>query len=169
MNAAQYNKNLPKFLHRTDEELAAEKARQDALKPKQVRYDEDSVLFNRAIVDEQTARDALALDKRREVMKFNRLKLAEAYLEQGRFDEAYHTHPDKRYKQFLKKIRDAEGKKCNHPLYRQYNEQRGDERSVVQIPNFRLWRIVYNGSPTKFISIYICNICLSVWKEDSTN
>jgi hypothetical protein len=166
MDAKQYNKNLPKILHRTGDELRDEKARQDALKPKQVTYDEDSVLFNRAIVDEQTAREALAIDKRREVMAFNRLKLAEAYLEQGRFDEAYKTHPDKRYKQFLKKIRDAGSEKtCNHDLYRKFNEQRGTERNVIDIPNFRLWRIVYNGSPTKFISIYVCNICLSVWKE----
>lgn len=167
MNAAQYNKNLPKFLHRTDEQLAVEKARQDALKPKQVSYDEDSVLFRRSIVDEQTAREALALDKRREVMKFNRLKLAEAYLEQGRFDEAYHTHPDKRYKQWLRKIRDAGEKSCSHPLYRKFNEERNGVRNVIDIPNFRLWRIVYNGSPTKYISIFICNICLSVWKETS--
>jgi hypothetical protein len=166
MDAKQYNKNLPKILHRTGDELREEKARQDALKPKQVTYDEDSVLFNRAIVDEQTAREALALDKRRDVMEFNRLKLAEAYLEQGRFDEAYKTHPDKRYKQFLKKIRDAGNEKpCGHARFKEYNESRNGTRNIVQIPNFRLWRIVYDGAPSKYISIFVCNICLSVWKE----
>jgi hypothetical protein len=166
MNATQYNKNLPQFLHRTDEQLRDEQERQDRLRPANFTYDEDVVLFRRAQVDEQTGIESLGLQKDKESIAFNRLKLAEAYLEQGKFDLAYKTHPDKRYKQFLKRIRDAGNEKpCAHALYRNYVEQRGDVRNAVQIPNFRLWRIVYDGSPSKYISIFICNICLSVWKE----
>lgn len=170
MDARTYNKNLPKFLHRTDEQLREERERQDRLRPANFTYDEDAVLFRRAQVDEQTATEMLGLDKRREVLAFNRLKLAESYLEQGKFDLAYKTHPDKRYKRFLKKIRDAGfEKECSHAKYRDYNEQRGAERNLIQIPNFRLWRIVFDGSPSKYISIYICNICLSVWKSRENN
>ncbi len=168
MDAKTYNKNLPQFLHRTDEQLKTESDRQEALRPPTYNYDEDEILFKRALVDEETATEALGLDKREEAIKFNRFKLAEAQLELGKFDEAFHTHPDKRYSQFLKKIRDAgDVKECAHPLYKTFNEQRGKERNNVSIPNFRLWRYVYDGSPHKYISIYICNICLSVWKEAS--
>jgi len=168
MDAKTYNKNLPKFLHRTDEQLKDEEVRQEALRPASFNYDEDSVLYKRALVDEETALESLGTDKSAESIAFNRTKLAEAYLELGKFDLAYKTHPDKRYSQFLKKIRDAGTEKsCGHALTRDYNEQRGNERNIVKIPNFRLWRTVYDGSPTKFINIYICNICLSVWKEQS--
>lgn len=170
VDAATYNRNLPKFLHRTDELLREEQERQDALRPKQITYDEDAVLYNRALVDEQTALETLQAATDEEVISFNRLKLAESYLEQGKFYQAWRTHPDTRYREWLKKINDApETKPCGHAATKNFVENRtidGKEiRNVAQIPNFRLWRIVYDGSPHKYINIYLCNICREVWKE----
>ncbi len=167
MKASEYNKKLPAFLHRTDKQLQAEQDRQAALKPSTFTYNEDNVLFNRALVDERAATEALGLQKDAESIAFNRLKLAEAQLELGKFDEAYKTHPDKRYSQWLKKIRDAGSEPCDCPKSKQYNEQRGAERNIIELPNYRLWRMVYNGSPSQYISIFVCNICKSVWKDHS--
>lgn len=166
MKAADYNRYLPKVLHRTDEELRAEQERQNALKPKQVTYDEDVVLYNRAVTDEQLAMEVLHSTTSDDDVEFNRTKLAESYLEQGRFNEAYKSHPDMRYKQWLKKIRDAGQEKCACPKYRDYNEERNGVRNIIPIPTFRLWRTVFNESPYKFIEIYLCNICRAVWKNE---
>lgn len=165
MDVAQYNKNLPDFLHRTQEQLDAEQERQTAAKPAVFNYSEDAVLFNRALVDEQTAKESI--ENGIEV-EFNSVKLAESYLEQGKFDLAAETHPDKRYRVFLNKIvRSSKNKKCPCPLTKPYNEQREGARNIVNLPNFRLWRMVYDGSPDKFISIYVCDVCRAVWKEKS--
>jgi len=170
MKASKYNKNLPKFLHRTDKQIRMEQERQDAMKPPVFTYSETQVQYGRAITDEKTARESLELLEdtleNAEAIEHNKLKLAEAYLALGQFDLAYKIHPDERYREFLYKIVKAK-KPCPHPKTKEYNEKRGNERNVIEIPTYRLWRRVFDNAPDKFINIYVCNECRAVWKDKS--
>lgn len=170
LTAKQFNKNVPEFLHQTDEQISAEIERQAAAAPV-FTYSENAVRYRRARVEEQTARHALELlDEIGEVsgdaVDFNRTKLAEAYVEQGLFKLAANTHPDARFSGFLQRIAKAKStKKCKCLDTITFPEIRDDKRVIVTMPNFRVWRTVFDDAPDKMIAVYVCNECRQVWKD----
>jgi len=150
------NARLPEFLHRTKDEIEAEKERQNFT----ASYDEWAVRYSRALADEERVRN------KTEANGHDLTLLAESLLEQGYFEEASQTHPDERYAQFLTRIAQSGKKPCSHPLYFNYVETREGQRFPVKVPNFRVWRTVFDKSFEKRIKILICNKCLSIWKEN---
>lgn len=167
MKAAQYNKNLPAFLHLKQHEIDESLAGQASMAQNTAVYDEDAARFNRAVNEETLALEALTLNTGADqaFLDHEYLRLAESYLEQGRFKDAYRIHPDERTTTFLHKIWRAseDSADCDcRPL--QIAETQEAKRYVVDTSK-RLWRIVFDGDAKKRIFIYVCNSCRGVTVE----
>lgn len=166
MKASQYNKNLPHFLHRTKKQLDEQKV--DLRES--VDYDENIARFNRAVNEETLATEALAMNPQADegFLTHQYTRLAESFLERGMFKEAAKIQPDERTKDFYKRITAAskKSKDCDCTESRTINEQReGNIRNQVEVSKYRLWRVVFDGSPKKLISIFVCNHCRNVKVE----
>jgi hypothetical protein len=154
---------LPKWLERTEAQIAAEAETQAQRRAgfTRAKLTEAERLISRGALLEQTARNSLAVahkHKNKERLAIEKGHLAEALAMQGRYDEAAKLHPDKTrtayFRSIVKAIHLDDAKKCQC----KDTEAEIDGVTIALTPRFAARRI-YSLQHKKVVSLITCSKC----------